>query len=126
MLGAIAVGIGGAFGAMARYGLGHLGLKLLGTGFPYATLGVNVVGSFAMGALIAVFAHFWQPPESVKLLMVTGFLGAFTTFSAFSLDAVNLFERGETILAVGYVSGSVVFSIAGLLAGLYLVRGLAA
>lgn len=75
-----------------------------------------------MGVLVGLFAHIWQPPQEVRAFLTIGFLGAFTTFSTFSLDAVTLYERGEIALSGAYILGSVVLSIAGLFAGLLLVR----
>jgi len=118
----IAVASGGAIGAMMRYGVGLAALRIVGHGFPWATLSVNVAGSFLMGALIAIFANVWQPDHAMKLFLITGFLGAFTTFSAFSLDAFNLYERGEVLSAIIYVTASVSFSIAALFVGLSLMR----
>ena len=116
------VAIGGALGASARYMTGIAMARLLGKGFPWGTLTVNVVGSFAMGALVVLLAHLggnrWAP------LLMTGVLGGFTTFSAFSLDAVTLYERGQTGVAAGYVAVSVVASIAALFAGMSLARGM--
>ncbi|MBN7785920.1 fluoride efflux transporter CrcB [Ponticoccus gilvus] len=116
------VAIGGALGASARYMTGIAMARLLGKGFPWGTLTVNVVGSFAMGALVVLLAHLggnrWAP------LLMTGVLGGFTTFSAFSLDAVTLYERGQTGVAAGYVAVSVVASITALFAGMSLARGM--
>jgi CrcB protein len=119
--------LGAGLGGVARH-LVNLGCaRACGTQFPYGTLTVNVVGSLLMG-LIAGWLAFrssagWS--QDVRLLLTTGVLGGFTTFSAFSLDAMLLFERGETGLAALYVLGSVMFSIAALAAGLALVRALA-
>lgn len=121
-LGAIA--IGGALGAVSRHSVNVLALKVMGAGFPWGTLGVNVIGSFLMGGFIVVFAQLWQPPAELKLLIVTGFLGAFTTFSTFSLDVATLWERGELFPAAGYILASVVLSIGALFAAMALVRGL--
>ncbi|ETA51224.1 fluoride efflux transporter CrcB [Ponticoccus alexandrii] len=116
------VAIGGALGASARYMTGIAMARLLGKGFPWGTLTVNVVGSFAMGALVVLLAHLggnrWAP------FLMTGVLGGFTTFSAFSLDVVTLYERGQTGAAAGYVAVSVLASIAALFAGMSLARGL--
>ncbi len=119
-----AIAGGGALGALSRYGVNTAAFHLLGPGFPWATLGVNVIGSFLMGCSIAAFAHFWQPSEEVRLFLITGFLGAFTTFSTFSLDAVALWERGQMISAAGYISASVILSITALLLGMLLIRNL--
>lgn len=123
MIGTIgAIAFGGALGAVLRHSVNVAAAHLFGTGFPWGTLSVNVAGSFLMGALIAVFAHFWQPPQEMRLFLITGFLGAFTTFSTFSLDASVLWERGALLAAGGYVIASVVLSIAALFAAMILVR----
>ena len=121
-----AVAAGGACGAVARYLVGIATLTALGPGFPLATILVNVIGSFAMGALVAAAALRFDMPPELRGLLAVGFLGAFTTFSTFSLDAVTLFERGRWLAAASYVTISVVLSIAALIAGLTIVRKLAA
>ena len=116
------VAFGGALGASARYLTGIAASRLLGAGFPWGTLIVNVVGSFAMGALVVVLM---QSDSRLGPFLITGVLGGFTTFSAFSLDALSLFERGQAGLAAGYVAASVALSLAALFAGLALFRGIA-
>lgn len=116
------VALGGALGATARYLTGIGAVRLMGHGFPWATLIVNIVGSLCMGLLIGWLARRGGPVQPAQLFLATGVLGGFTTFSAFSLDAVTLWERGETALAFGYVSASVIMSIAALFAGLSLAR----
>ncbi|HBR67768.1 MAG TPA: fluoride efflux transporter CrcB [Rhodospirillaceae bacterium] len=120
-----AIAAGGALGAVMRHGVNVVAAHIWGTDFPWGTLTVNVAGSFVMGLLVAVFAHLWQPPQEVKLFLVTGFLGAFTTFSAFTLDVSVLYERGALMAAGGYIMASVVLSIAALFAAMILVRGVA-
>jgi CrcB protein len=117
----VIVAVGGGIGAAARYLANVAAGRLLGTAFPYGTLLVNVVGSLAMGLLVGLFARRGASME-LRLFLATGVLGGFTTFSAFSADAVALFERGDVAIAGGYVVGSVVLSIAALAAGLGLVR----
>jgi fluoride exporter len=116
----LGAGIGGAL----RHGVNVGAARLLGAGFPWGTLGVNVIGGFAMGLLAGWLAlkagEAWT--QSVRLFLATGILGGFTTFSAFSLDAVVLWQRSENVAAAAYVLASVVLSIAGLLAGLFVVR----
>ena len=118
----LAVAAGGAFGAVARYLLitqvGHW----LGTGFPFGTITVNILGSFIMGASIEVFALVWSPPMELRAFLAVGVLGAFTTFSTFSMDVILLAERGATGQALAYVAVSVLLSIAGLYAGMHLFR----
>jgi CrcB protein len=114
--------LGGGIGAALRHGVNLLSARLLGTGFNYATLFENVSGSLVMGLLIGYFAFAGAASQHWRLFLTTGILGGYTTFSAFSLDSVLLYERGEIGLAALYVVLSVVLSIAGLLAGLTLVR----
>jgi CrcB protein len=115
--------LGGGIGSALRYGVGRVGLALAGPGFPAGTLAVNVIGCLAMGALIEWLALRDAGIDvSTKLFLTTGLLGGFTTFSAFALDSVALWERGATGLAVSYVLASVALSIAGLFAGMALVR----
>ncbi len=116
------VALGGAVGASARYLTGVAALRLMGPGFPWGTLAVNVVGSFLMGGLVVALAQL-SATRFAPLLM-TGLLGGFTTFSAFSLDAVTLWERGAVAQAVFYVAASVVLSLTALVAGLFLARSL--
>ncbi|MCF8466195.1 MAG: fluoride efflux transporter CrcB [Sneathiella sp.] len=118
----LSVAVGGALGACARYGVAQVMLRHLGPGYPYGTLFVNIVGSFLMGVLIETIALRWSPSPELRVLLVTGFLGGFTTFSAFSLDVALLVEKGETLSAAWYVLMSVVLSIAGLFGGLYMIR----
>jgi CrcB protein len=114
--------LGGGIGAALRHGVNVGAARLLGTGFPYGTLTVNVVGSLLMGLLVAYLAFKGEASQHWRLFIATGVLGGFTTFSAFSLDVAVLYERGAVWLAFGYVAASVVLSIAGLFAGLFLVR----
>ena len=112
------VAIGGAIGSMARFGLSR---ALPAPGFPLATLTVNVAGSLAMGLLAALLAQrgaAWAP------LLLTGILGGFTTFSAFSLDTLTLWERGQGAMAAIYVGGSVLLSLAAVFAGMTIGRGI--
>ena len=99
--------------------------RLLGTGFPYGTLTVNVVGSLVMGLMAAWFAFEGSPSQHWRLFLTTGMLGGFTTFSTFSLDTALLYERGELGLAALYVVASVAAGLVGLFGGLALVRSFA-
>jgi CrcB protein len=120
----IVVFLGGGFGAALRHGVNIAAARLLGTAFPWGTLTVNVVGSFVMGLLAAWFAFKGDASQHWRLFLTTGILGGYTTFSTFSLDAALLYERGQLTLAAVYVIGSVVLGLAGLLAGLAIVRGM--
>ena len=119
----LAVAAGGAMGAVARYLTGTAMAQLLGHGWPYGTFAVNMIGSLAMGMLIEAMALVWSPSAEMRALLVTGVLGAFTTFSTFSLDAVTLWQRGDQEGAGLYVAGSVVLGIGGFLLGMRLMRG---
>lgn len=116
------VALGGAIGAALRFLAGVVVFRLTGPGFPYAILTVNVLGSFAMG-LFVVFAAKTANTHLSPFVM-TGILGGFTTFSAFSLEAYTLFERGQTAAAGIYILASVALSIGGLIAGVMLARGM--
>ncbi len=118
------VALGGALGASARYLTNVAVMRGIGPGFPWGTVIVNVAGSFAMGLLVVALAE--RGLTRAAPFLVSGLLGGFTTFSAFSLDAVSLWERGAVLSAAGYVVGSVVVSIAALVAGMALARGVAA
>ena len=118
----LSIAAGGAVGAVGRYlamaGIGHW----LVHGFPYGTLVVNIIGSFLLGALIEVSALTWSPSPEMRAFFVVGVLGAFTTFSAFSLDVVTLIERGDFLPAAFYIIASVVVSIAALFFGMIIFR----
>jgi fluoride exporter len=117
----LGAGIGGAL----RHGVNGAALRLGLTAFPYATLFINVVGSLAMGLIAGWFALRGQAPQAWRLFLTTGVLGGFTTFSAFSLETVLLWERGEAGAAAAYVAASVAAALAGLAAGLWLIRTVA-
>ena len=116
--------IGGGLGAMGRHGVNLLAARLLGVGFPWGTFAVNILGSLAMGLIagwLTMRAGFaWS--QHTRLFLMTGILGGFTTFSAFSLDAALIWERGEHGLAALYVVASVVLAILGLFAGFWFWR----
>ncbi len=116
------VAIGGALGASGRYLTNVAMARLLGHGFPWGTLSVNILGSFLMGLLVEVLAQ--KGGMRAAPFLMTGVLGGFTTFSAFSLDALTIYERGQTALAAGYVLASVLLSL--LAIGLGLAAGRAA
>jgi CrcB protein len=116
----LGAGIGGAL----RHGVNLGAFRYIGPGLGYGTIIVNIVGSFLMGALSAYFAFKGQAAQPWRLFMTTGILGGFTTFSAFSLDAALLYERGEIGTAALYVAASVIVSIAALFAGMFIVRQL--
>src|SRR3954463_9997748 len=116
---------GGGLGASLRHLVNLICARCIGTGFPWGTFIINITGSTVMGLIAGYLAFKGEAAQSWRLFLMTGILGGYTTFSAYSLDAALLYERGELGLAAFYVLGSVVFSIAGLFAGLALVRHLA-
>jgi fluoride exporter len=117
--------LGGGLGSSLRHTINVVCARILGTAFPYHTFIINITGSTVMGLIAGYLAFKGDAAQSWRLFLMTGILGGYTTFSAFSLDAGLLYERGEIGLALLYVLGSVVLSIAGLFAGLALVRHLA-
>lgn len=127
MIGLIAaIAIGGGAGAVSRYGVNSLAGHVLGGSFPWGTMIINIIGSFLMGAAMAKFAQAESLSQEMKAFITTGFLGGFTTFSAFSLDFMTLWERGEGFYALAYMLVSVIGSVLALFLGLWIVRGLAA
>ena len=120
----VLVFLGGGLGAVSRHLTGMTVMRVSGPGFPWGTMVVNIVGSLAMGLLIAWLARRSSGDADLRLLLATGFLGGFTTFSAFSLDAVTLYERGALTAAAAYVIASVTVSILALFGGLWLARQL--
>ena len=123
----ILVMAGGAVGAGARHLVGRASLSLFGPGYPWGTLAVNIVGSLAMGVLAGMLARgLVAGGEAARLLIGVGVLGGFTTFSAFSLDAVLMAERGGWIAALPYILASVIGSLVALVAGLQIVRAVTA
>jgi fluoride exporter len=121
----VLVFIGGGLGSTLRHIINVVSPRILGTAFPYHTFIINISGSIVMGLIAGYLAFKGEASQPWRLFLMTGILGGYTTFSAFSLDAVLLYERGAIWLALFYVLGSVVFSIFGLFAGLALVRHLA-
>lgn len=120
------VALGGAVGASLRYLSGIALMRLFGSAFPYGTLFVNIVGSFAMGvAIVWLSKRMGASSNELRLFLTTGLLGGFTTFSAFSLDFANLWERGDTMTAFIYVLLSVIVSIVAIFAGMWLARSFA-
>jgi CrcB protein len=113
---------GGAFGSAARYLVTLLSGQLFGLGFPWGTIAVNIAGSFLMGLVVAFGALKFSLSNEMRVLIATGFLGGFTTFSAFSMDFALLVERKDYGLAGLYAAGSVTLSILALFAALLLVR----
>ena len=115
------VAVGGAIGSCLRYSVVLLAQRWTAPGFPVGVLAVNVVGSFLMGLAVVILAQ--RGTGQMSPLVMTGLLGGFTTFSAFSLEAFTLWERGQAMAALGYVGLSVGLSIGALILGVWLARG---
>lgn len=122
----LAIAAGGALGAVARHFVAHQAAIWFGQSFPIGTLTVNVIGSFVMGVLIETMALSWSVSAELRGFLTVGVLGAFTTFSTFSLDVAALVQRGETLYAGLYIAASVVLSIGALFLGLVLMRSVLA
>jgi CrcB protein len=114
--------IGSGLGGVLRHLVGLAALRLLGPNFPYGTLAINVVGSALMGLVVGMFAARASTSLELRLLLTTGLIGGFTTWSTFSLDAVSLWQRGEAGAAAAYVAASFLLSVAALLGALALAR----
>jgi fluoride exporter len=115
---------GGGLGALTRHYSVLGAARLFGDAFPYGTLFVNVLGSFLIGVIIELGAMRWQVSPEMRALMVTGFLGGFTTFSAFSLDVLKLADTGHAPAAAAYVAASVFLSLLAVFAATHLLRGI--
>lgn len=113
---------GGAIGAGARYLVYAQFSRLWSVAFPWATLTVNIVGSLLIGILVAILLERLPQMAGTRVFLITGILGGFTTFSAFSIDVVALIERTEIMQAMLYTVGSVVVSIAACWVGLVATR----
>jgi CrcB protein len=118
------IAIGGAFGAVSRYGVTLGAARLGATGFPYATLTVNVVGSFLIGLFVVWLGGRTEINSALRPLIQVGFLGALTTFSTFSLDALILVEQGRFTQAGLYIVASVLVCLAACFIGLFAGRSL--
>lgn len=118
----VAVALGGALGSVGRFLLAGWVGRQVGTGFPWGTLAVNVIGGLVMGVLIELMAQSWDVSPAVRAFLTVGVLGGFTTFSAFSLETMLLFQRGEIGAALAYVAASVVLCVGAVWCGLRLVR----
>ncbi len=116
--------LGGAIGSILRHAVNQASADHFGVNSPWGTLFVNVIGSLAMGLLAGWFAFRGEGGQLLRLFLATGILGGFTTFSAFSLDAALLWERGQSAGASFYVLGSVLAAIIGVFAGLAIMRAL--
>lgn len=118
----LAVALGGAFGAIARFLSTEWFARWLGTGFPFGTLFVNVVGSFVMAVIVELLATKLSANLELRAFLAVGLLGSFTTFSTFSHDVAVLYERGNLLAAGGYMGASVAVSLLALFSGLWITR----
>ena len=118
----IAVALGGALGAMARYLVVDRFEQWLGAGFLYGILTANILGSFLMGVLVELMLRTWSPSPELRAMLLVGLLGSFTTFSGLSLNTLRLFEAGEIGQAALYALASVLLSLIGIFAGMRLAR----
>ena len=121
----VLVALGGALGSGLRHLVNLAALRLIGPGFPWGTLTVNIAGSFLMGLFVELLARRLGGSAELRLFVATGVLGGFTTFSAFSLDVAVLYERGAVVQAFAYVAASVIVAIAALFLGMWLAKTLA-
>ena len=118
----IALVLAGGFGVLLRYLVGQGAINLGWTGLPFGTLIANLIGCFCIGYLSWVMLHKWQLPSEMQTVVLTGFLGGFTTFSAFSFETVRMLEQGKPYTVLVYVMIKVVLCISVCFAGLWLAR----
>jgi len=118
----MAVAAGGAVGAMGRFALGGFAMRQMGPGFPWGTMAANVIGAFLIGILAEVIARRLGVGHILQAGLVTGLLGGFTTFSAFSLETALMIERHQWSLAAGYAMASVILCVGAVFLGLTAVR----
>lgn len=114
----VLVFLGAGCGGVLRFLFGKAATQIMGAGFPYGTLGVNVIGGFCMGIAAAIVAKQADNSGFIQYFVMVGILGGFTTFSAFSLDVVKLTQSGQMVHAAVYIALSVVLSIGAVLLGL--------
>lgn len=117
---AFCLGLAGAVGTLLRAGCNAAGARLLGHGFPWATLAVNVVGSLAFGVIFAAARSRGTIPPGLEAVLLVGLLGGFTTWSTFAFQAVEMAEQGRTLLAVAYVAGTNAAALAAVWVGMRL------
>lgn len=120
----LASAAGGTLGTIARYAVGVISLRLLGSGFPYGILFINISGSFLIGVFAELFALRWNASQEMRAFLTVGICGGYTTFSTFSLDFSVLLGRGHLLLGLLYVFASVIVGILALYGGLYLIRAI--
>lgn len=118
----LAIAAGGALGSVLRYMLSGFTTEIADSNFPWGTLSVNILGSFLMGAVVTYMALSWNPSAEVRAFLTVGLLGGFTTFSLFSLDVINLWERGASSAAMGYIVASILLSLLAIIIGIVLIK----
>lgn len=116
------IGVGGFLGALSRYYVSKGSMMILGNRIPFGTLVVNVVGSFILGFIFTLSVEKLAISENMRFLIATGFLGAFTTFSTFSVESLYLIEDGAYMSATAFIAGNVILSLAAAFIGIYLAR----
>ena len=122
LMGYVVVFLGAGLGGMLRHSVNQVSPRIFGFDLPIGTLLINVTGSLLLGAIAGLFASRGHPSHNLQLFLTTGVLGGFTTFSAFSLEAALLWQRGQLVSCLLYVLASVGFAIVSVFAGLALVR----
>jgi len=120
----VAIAIGGTLGCWARYGMTNLIQAIYGRDFPYATLSINVLGSFLMGFLFIETLERLTISPQLRIGILTGFIGGFTTFSTFAMETVLLGEQGEIAKSLLYIALSLVLGLLGAFGGAYIARNL--
>lgn len=120
----LAIALGGALGSVARYAVVALLTPLLNYKFPLGTFAVNMLGSFAVGLAYVILVEKLALSPEWRLFFITGFLGGFTTFSAFSLEILQIWQEGHVLTAIGYASSSVVLGLLMVLLGVFLMQKL--
>ena len=126
MIELFAIGIGGALGAVSRFLLADSVTGIFGSDFPYGILVVNVVGSFFMGVCVELLVEATLLPAVWRSAIMVGFLGAFTTFSTFSMQVVGFLQVGRWVDALGYILGSVCLTVIAVIIGIFITRQLTA
>ncbi|QQM32545.1 fluoride efflux transporter CrcB [Martelella lutilitoris] len=121
---ALLTATGGAIGSLCRWLVGLAATRLWSDHLPWGTLIVNILGSFIIGFAVELITHKLDSSPEIRALVVTGFLGGFTTFSSFSLDNMNLVARGDSVLAVAYILVSVLVSLVFVFSGFHVARQL--
>jgi CrcB protein len=121
-MGYLVVFLGGGLGSVARHGVNVLSAQYLGTRYPIGTFCINVLGSLIIGILAEAFALKANLPMNMRLFLITGIMGGFTTFSTFSLEIGLLYERGELMTAAIYAVASVICALLALFAGMAMMR----